>query len=93
LLGPIFGTNKVEQAAFVARVSVIWITIVDTGKGILTGRFALPRCTNRSSIPSLLDEIQLIFKEFENIALIRSHGLKPPFLAVLINKWLAFRLF
>jgi hypothetical protein len=80
-LCPVFGTDKVEQVALVARVSAIWVTIVNTGEGILKGRFALPRRTNRPSVSSLFNEVQFIFKEFENIALIGCHGLKPPFLS------------
>jgi hypothetical protein len=79
-LAPAFGTDKVEQVALVAGVSAIWVTIVNTGQGILKGRFALPGRTNRPSVSSLLDKVQFIFEEFENIALIRRHGLKPPFL-------------
>src|SRR6185503_2424476 len=77
-LGPIFRADKTEQMALVARVSTIRVTIVNTRQGILKRRFVLPRRTYRSSVSSLLDEFQLIFEDFENIALIRFHGGKPP---------------
>jgi hypothetical protein len=80
---PVFWADKVEQVTLVARVSAIRVTIVNTGEGILKGRFALPWRAYRPSVSSLFNEVQLIFKEFENIALIRCHGLKPPFTSCL----------
>src|SRR4026209_2930695 len=90
VLSPVFRADKIEQMTLIARVSAIWITIVNAGQRILKCRFALPWRTNRSSVASLLDEVQFIFEDFENIALIRCHGGKPPFHSVVTN-WLAFR--
>jgi hypothetical protein len=78
--------DKLEQVTFVARMSAIWVTIVYTGYRILKGRFALPWRTNGPSVASFLDEVQLIFEEFENIAPICCHG---PNLLFLIKSGLA----
>src|SRR5215216_1044433 len=92
-LGPVFRADKTEQMTLVTRVSAIRVTIVNTRQGILKCRFVLPWRTNRSSVPSLLDEFQLIFEALENIALIRCHGVKPPFHTILTNQWYAAVIF
>src|SRR6185503_14120183 len=82
-LGLVFRTDKVEQMALVAGMSTIRVTIVNAGQRILKSRFAVPRCTDRTPVTPLLNEVQLIFEEFQHIALIGCHGGKPPFLSVL----------
>ena len=90
-LGPVFRTDKTKQMTLIARVSAIWVTIVNAGQRILKGRFIMPWRTNRPSVASLLDEVQLIFKDCENIALIRCHGGKPPFHSVLLTRLVSVR--
>jgi hypothetical protein len=33
----LLGVNEVEQMAFIARMGTVWVTIIDTGQGILKG--------------------------------------------------------
>jgi hypothetical protein len=39
LLVTVHGFDKFEQVAFIARVSAVWVTIVNTRQRILKGRF------------------------------------------------------
>jgi hypothetical protein len=73
-----FRTDKLEEVAFRARVSAIWIAVVNTRQRILEGRFLSPRGTDRAAVASFLDEVQFFFQDVQNIALIVCHGGVPP---------------
>src|SRR4029078_12251574 len=60
--------------AFVTRMGAVWVAVVDARQRILEDRFFLPRSVNRTSVSALLNEIKFLFEQFENVAIVISHG-------------------
>ena len=58
---------------FIARMGTVWVTVIDTGQGVLEGRLWLPRGVDRTTVSALLNEIEFIFEQFENVAIVISH--------------------
>src|SRR6476620_625650 len=70
----VLGVNEIEKMAFVARMGTVWVAVVDARQRILEDRFFLPRSMNRTSVSALLNEIKFLFEQFENVAIVISHG-------------------
>jgi len=70
----VLGTDEVEQMTLVARVAMVRIGVVDAGQGILKGGFWLRWCADGATVPTLFDEVQFLFEDFQNVATIFSHS-------------------
>src|SRR6185503_10298286 len=69
--------------AFSARMSTVWVTVINAGQRVLEGRRWLPRSVDRTTVSALLKEIEFHFEQFENVAIIVNHCGNPPILPTL----------
>lgn len=69
----LLGIDEIEQMAFMARMGAVWVSVIDTGQGVLECRLWLPRGVDRTTVSALLNEIEFFFEEFENVAIVISH--------------------
>jgi hypothetical protein len=61
--------------AFTARVSAVWITVIETTERVLEDGFWQPRRAHRPAVSSLLDEVEFLLKNFENGAVVFAQAL------------------
>ena len=73
LCAVLLGVDEVEQMAFLARMGAVWVSVIDTGQGVLECRLWLPRGVDRTTVSALLNEIEFFFEQFENVAIVISH--------------------
>src|ERR1700750_878197 len=69
----LLGVDEIEEMAFIARMSAVWIAVIDAGQGVLEGRLWLPRSVNRTTVSALLNETEFFFEQFENVPIVISH--------------------
>ena len=73
LSAALLGVDEIEQMALIARMSSVWIAVIDTGQGVLEGGLWLPRGVDRTTVSALLNETEFFFEQFENVAIVISH--------------------
>ena len=73
LCAVLLGVDEVEQMAFLARMGAVWVSVIDTGQGVLECRLWLPRGVDRTTVSALLNEIEFFFEQFEDVAIVISH--------------------
>ena len=75
----LLGVDEIEEMAFIARMSAVWVSVIDTAQGVLEGRLWLPRGVDRTTVSALLNEIEFFFEQFENVAIVISHFINLQF--------------